>query len=52
MMSSVAILKDLESRGLVAELSTGIWLRSPRSKMDRGHGDLPTHYLALLSLAS
>lgn len=40
MMTAVAILKDAETSGLVAEIAKGTWMRSPRSKMDRGHGDL------------
>lgn len=38
MMTAVVMLRDLQTRGLITEVSKGIWMRSPGAAQDKNHG--------------
>jgi len=44
MLEAVVFLKDLEERGLVMEVSRGVWLRTPVVHMSTSNTPGDSHY--------
>ena len=38
MMTAIVFLRDLQKRGLITEVTKGIWMRAPGGQKDETHG--------------